>query len=78
MHYDDLLAVVNRRPFVPFRLHLSHGASYEVRDPAAILVARGTATVALPDYPRRPAERVVTVALIHVCRLEELPAPADS
>ncbi len=76
MHPDDLLSAVRRQPFVPFRLHVSDGSSYDVRHPETILVSRRAAVLAIPDDPAHPAERLVTVAIIHVSRFEELTGTA--
>ncbi|HEV2946752.1 MAG TPA: hypothetical protein VGX70_05215 [Gemmataceae bacterium] len=76
MHPDELLRMVRRQPFVPFRLHVSDGSSYEVRHPEMVLVTRRAAVLAMPDNPTQPAERVVTVAMVHVSRLEELTSAA--
>ncbi len=81
MHPDELLAAVRRQPFIPFRLHVSDGSAYDVRHPETILVGRRAAVLGVPDDPHQPAERFVTVALIHVSRLEELagtPAPGGN
>jgi hypothetical protein len=76
MHPDELLRMVRRQPFVPFRLHVSDGSSYEVRHPEMVLVTRRAAVLAVPDNPTQPAERVVIVAMVHVSRLEELTSAA--
>jgi hypothetical protein len=77
MHPDELLRMVRRQPFVPFRLHVSDGSSYDVRHPEMVLVTRRAAVLAMPDNPTQPAERVVTVAMVHVSRLEELTSAAS-
>jgi hypothetical protein len=78
MHPDELLRVVRRQPFVPFRLHVSDGSAYDVRHPETILVSRRAAIMAIPDDPAHPAERFVTVAMVHISRLEELTGAAAS
>ena len=80
MHPEELFAAVRRRPFMPFRLHVSDGSSHDVRHPDSVLVSRRATVLGVPDDPTRPAERLVTVALVHVTRLEELagtPAAGD-
>ena len=80
MHPDELLAAVRRTPFVPFRLHVSDGSAYDIRHPETVLVTRRAAILSVPDDPGHPAERAVTVAMVHINRLEELaakPAPGD-
>jgi hypothetical protein len=72
VHPDELFAVTRRRPFIPFRLHVSDGSSFDVRHPDSILVSRRSAVLAVPDDPTQPADRFATVALVHITRLEEL------
>ena len=72
MHPDEIFAAIRRRPFVPFRLHVSDGSSYVLRHPDSILVTRNAVILALPGDVNVIAERAVTIAPIHVTRLEEL------
>ena len=75
MHPDDLLLVLRRQPFVPVRLHVSDGASYDIRHPEMLLLTRRAAYVGVPGDGSIP-ERAIIVALAHISRLEELPAGA--
>ncbi len=61
MKPQDLLDLLRRRPFEPFRLHLSDGAVYDVRHPDMAIVQRSKVIVAVPgpDRPDGPAERTV-------------------
>jgi hypothetical protein len=72
----DLLQRVRQRPFNPFRLVVSEGATYEVRHPEQVMVARDSAVIGLlgvgPDQGFY--ETTVLVDLIHVVRLEPLAA----
>lgn len=72
VHPDQLYAALHRRPFVPFRVHVSDGSAYDVRHADAIWMTRRAAYLALPGDPGQIPERAVVVALIHVSRLEEL------
>src|SRR5437867_2410813 len=76
MHPEELLAAVRRRPFVPFRLHIADGSSYDIRHPEMILVTRRTAFVGIPGEPGQVAERAVTVVIPHISRLEEIATAA--
>jgi hypothetical protein len=72
---DDLVEQVRRQPFVPFRLHVTGGKTYEVRHPEQIIVLRSRAVVAVGGA-NGIGEGFEHVALIHVTRIEELPAEA--
>ncbi len=75
MHPDELLAALRRQPFQSFRVHVSDGSSYEVRHPEMMLVTRHTAYVALPGKtPESVPKKAVTIALLHVSRIETLAA----
>jgi hypothetical protein len=71
---DDLAAAIDRRPFAPFRLHLSDGTAYEVRHPEMVLLGRRSAVIGISEEINgRPMyDRHVTVALLHIVRLEPL------
>jgi hypothetical protein len=74
---EELLRHLQRRPFEPFRIHLTDGSAFEVRHPEMVLPALLTAEIGLPQNPAVPiAARIVTVALAHIVRLEPLPAAA--
>ena len=69
---DDLAAAIDRRPFAPFRLHLSDGTAYEVRHPEMVLLGKRSAVIGISEEVNgRPMyDRHVTVALLHIVRLE--------
>jgi hypothetical protein len=75
----ELLQLLRRRPFVPFRIHLDEGTTYEVRHPELVMVSVGAAIVGFPDpsHPGMYASHEI-VALRHIARLEPLEAPAAS
>jgi hypothetical protein len=78
MHAEDLLAALRRRPFVPFRLRVTEGASYMVRHPDSVLVTRRTAYVAIlpSDDPSQVPDRAAAIALVHITQLEDMPSAA--
>ena len=53
---QDLLKSVRRRPFVPFRLHVSDGTVYEIKHPELLMVSMESAIVGLPAPPNAPAQ----------------------
>jgi hypothetical protein len=74
----DIVEALRRRPFVPFRLHLSDGTVYEIRHPELVMVGLGSLVVGFPsgDEPDPLYERYTTVALSHIVGLE--PMQVDS
>ena len=69
---DDLIELIRRQPFAPFRLHITGGNIYEVRHPDQIIVLRSRAVLGVGG-DNGVADRLEHVALVHVVRLEELP-----
>ena len=72
MRPDALLRLLHQRPFRPFRVFLSDGATYDVPHPEAARVVLGTlvVTVQSSGFASPTGERIVTVSLIHVTRVE--------
>jgi hypothetical protein len=46
---DDLQLILQKRPFTPFRIHFSNGASHDVTHPDTILLSERVAAVAVGD-----------------------------
>ena len=59
MRPDDILDMLRRQPFLPFRLYLSNGTTYDIRHPEIALVTRAAIVIGIPgtaspeDYPDR-------------------------
>lgn len=71
---DDLTEELRRRPFEPFRIHVTDGSTYDVRHPEWVMVSpsRVLLFVPLADQPHPAFDRFHSVALVHVTRLEPL------
>jgi hypothetical protein len=71
---NDLRALLNTQPFVPFRLHLSDGTSVEVRSKEVVLPGRYYAVIGLldPDATDTLFERWSVIWYMHVTRVEML------
>jgi hypothetical protein len=71
---DDMRELLNARPFVPFRLHLSDGGTIDVRHREFVTSGRRYAVVGMPDPadPDAPFDRHMVVWYIHVSRAETL------
>ena len=73
---QDLLDALRRRPFVPFRLDVSEGATYEIRHPEMMLVGLASVIIAIPADPASPYyHRTETVAARHIVRIVPLEQP---
>lgn len=71
MRPDDLLELVRRQPFGPFRLHITGGKTYDVQHPDQIIVLRSRAVLAVGGE-NGVGDQLEHVALVDVVRVEEL------
>ena len=81
MNAEALFSRLRRRPFVPFRLILSSGTTYDILHPEMLLVTRSGVTVAIYDHDQRPSPdeipvRDSLVSFLHIAAAEDLPQPA--
>jgi hypothetical protein len=84
MRRTDLIEALRAGPFRPFRLYLSDGGTFDVRHPETLMVGNHSAVIGIPHgrgngdsvegYPE--IERFTTIDLVHVTRIEQLPARA--
>ncbi len=74
MRPQDILDLLHRKPFEPFRLYLSDGSAFDVRHPELAMVGRSTVVVGIParDTPEPVFDRLVNCALIHITRTEPI------
>lgn len=82
MTADALFARLRRRPFVPFRLILSSGTTYDVLHPEMLFISKSGLTIAIYDKDQRPSPdeipmRESLVSYLHVAATEDLPQPAN-
>jgi hypothetical protein len=74
---QDLYELLRGQPFRPFRIHGSDGRAREVRHPDEALVLKTRVILPLGGTGDVP-ESSEHLALAHIVRLEELPAPAGA
>jgi hypothetical protein len=75
MRPEDLLERLRKWPFLPFRIHMTDGQSYDITHPEAVLVLRNRAIIGLrPDPATNMPDRSEQIALLHVVRTSEIPA----
>lgn len=78
MTADAVFARLRRRPFVPFRLILSIGNTYDVMHPEMLFVSKSGLTIAIYDRDQRPSpeeipQREALVSFLHIAATEDLP-----
>jgi hypothetical protein len=74
MRPDDLANLLHQRPFVPFRIHMTDGHSYDITHPDLVIVQRSYAVIGLhPQQETHVVDLAELCALIHIVRIEHLP-----
>jgi hypothetical protein len=70
---ESLIELLEERPFVPLRLHLSDGRKHDIRHPEMAIVSNEVVAVGLPssDNPAI-ADRVTNCATFHIVEIEPL------
>ena len=69
---EDILALRDANPFVPFHLHLSDGRTIEIDNRDFMWVGRHRVTIGIPSGPDRLVDREERIALMHIVSLEEV------
>jgi hypothetical protein len=76
---EDVRNALWAQPFVPFRIHLSDGTSYDIRHRDFLMVGKRSLLVGMSHNPDDPFyDQYQTVALIHVVRMEPLEAKSQA
>jgi len=68
----DLRSHLQTQPFRPFRVHLSNGASYDVRHPELMVVSRTEVAIAANPGEDELPERLVYCDPLHITHIEPL------
>lgn len=75
MTHEELRDLTRRQPFKPFRLHLTTGATHDIRHPDLIMVGRRSAVVGITKEPDGEIyDRLFQIDLLHIVGVEDLPA----
>jgi hypothetical protein len=73
MKAEDLIELLEERPFSPIRLYLSDGRSHDVRHPEMAIVSQEIVTVGLPhDESSFVAGRLTHCATAHIVEAEPM------
>ena len=74
MRADEIREHLDADPFIPFRLFLSEGSSYEIQHPDQALVTTWSLELGIPE-PRpesRIYQRIAHCSLLHIVKVEKL------
>jgi hypothetical protein len=73
MNAQELLRMIQIRPFVPFEIQLSSGERYVIRSSECLLVGRNTSFIGIPANPEEPIfDDWVRVANLHITSISPL------
>ena len=72
MRANEILRQQRTRPFKPIRIHLSDGASYDVRHPEMMMVTAAVVFIALAPEKDGVPDRSVYCDPLHVTRIEPI------
>jgi hypothetical protein len=77
---EEIITRLRKQPFVPFRLTLTAGSTYEIRHPELCMVGRRSAIIGVTtrDDPDRLFDRSVDIDLLHIVKLEPIEAVSSS
>ncbi|HRX87620.1 MAG TPA: hypothetical protein P5572_21545 [Phycisphaerae bacterium] len=67
MATDDLRNLLSSEPFRPFRVHLTSGGHYDVRDPELTVLMKSRLFLAVPN-----TDRSIYIPYLHIAALETL------
>jgi hypothetical protein len=72
MKPDELVELLEERPFLPLRFHMSNGRTHDVRHPENAIVGEGVVALAVPQEGRE-FPRIRLVSLAHINEVETVP-----
>ena len=73
MKPEELVELLEERPFLPLRIHMSNGRTHEVRHPENAIVGEGVVALAVRQEGREyPLIRLVSLA--HINEVEAVTA----
>jgi hypothetical protein len=67
---DDILELQRARPFVPFRIHMSSGETYDVRHPEFVWASNSKLAVTIEEKMRRgDPHDSAWLSMVHVVKV---------
>ena len=77
MRPDDLQAWNRATPFVPYRIRLNSGRTFEIRHPEMVMIGRSAMHIyTFAGGPTEPFDRVEMVSLVLIESVEPAPSPS--
>jgi hypothetical protein len=73
MQPESLIELLEERPFVPLRLHLSDGRKHEIRHPEMAVVSDDIVAVGSPRSQNVPVSDITYCSAGHIVEVEPLP-----
>lgn len=80
MRREDIRNLTHATPFMPFRVFLTTGETFDIHHPDMIVATPGAAHIAVPAPAGPPdaAENIKIVSLVHIQKVEFLPSPQSA
>jgi hypothetical protein len=79
MRPEELKVLLNARPFVPLRIRMTDGRTFDIYHPDRVLVLRGRVDIGVaPDTGSDILDRVERCSLLHIVRVEEISPVSQS
>lgn len=77
MRAEEFTELLRMRPFVPLRITMTDGQTYDIRHPDRVIVMRQRIDIGInPDPATGVVEGVAHCSLLHVVRVEPLATSA--
>jgi hypothetical protein len=74
---EEIRSYLRAVPFVPFRLHLTDGRTFDIHNRDCLLLAQRTAAVGVFDADQgKFPDHLETISLLHIVSIEPLPTLA--
>ncbi len=78
MRPEEFRMLLRRQPFIPVRVYLSDGTSYEIHHPEMAFLTRSTVEIGFEEQKGSGvADRVMHCSLLHVVRVENVDGQPD-
>ena len=74
MRAEEFKHLLEQRPFVPFRIYVTGGPTYDIRHEDFVMTGRSLVTIAAAVGADGIVDQIVHVPLIHINKIEMLQA----